>query len=259
MMAMQLTRKEGAPVNASRRTIVRMVGAALVVGLSGWVVWAQVGASGTVLGCVGNSGIIRGVDETTGSCRSGDTALSWYTKAGADAAFAAAEHIHSSDVPLADGPCMDDTNRYVDCGNGTVTDSVTGLIWLQQWNCLPNSTWAAANQTAAGLKDGDCLLTDKSSPGDWRLPTKDEWHATMEQANNCWIYAGGPALMDDAGTACYGTGAGSSFAGVAASAIFWSSNAYTAQGNYAWAASNGVHPSNKGTTRQVWPVRGGPR
>lgn len=75
----------------------------------------------------------------------------------------------------ADGPCFDNTNRYVDCGNGTVT----GLIWLKQWNCLPNNTWAPANQAAAGLKHGDCGLTDNSSPGEWRLPTKDEWSATI--------------------------------------------------------------------------------
>ena len=36
----------------------------------------------------------------------------------------------------ADGPCFDNTNRYVDCGNGTVTDTVTGLIWLKQSDCL---------------------------------------------------------------------------------------------------------------------------
>jgi hypothetical protein len=34
----------------------------------------------------------------------------------------------------ADPPCFDNLNRYVDCGNGTVTgtvtDTVTGLIWL---------------------------------------------------------------------------------------------------------------------------------
>ena len=29
----------------------------------------------------------------------------------------------------ADAPCFHNTNRYVNCGNGTVTDTVTGLIW----------------------------------------------------------------------------------------------------------------------------------
>ena len=71
----------------------------------------------------------------------------------------------------------------MDCGNGTVTDTVTGLIWLKQADCLGVHDWAAANRAAAGLKDGDCGgLTDKSSPGDWRLPTKDEWSATIARA-----------------------------------------------------------------------------
>ena len=58
------------------------------------VTYAQIGSGGTVLGCVGASGIIRGVDEATGTCRAGDVALTWYTKAGADAAFAFAAHNH---------------------------------------------------------------------------------------------------------------------------------------------------------------------
>jgi hypothetical protein len=55
-----------------------------------------------------------------------------------------------------------------------VTDTVTGLIWLRNADCLPIEDWANAIQAAASLKDGDCNLTDKSTPGDWRLPTRDE-------------------------------------------------------------------------------------
>src|SRR5438093_5502765 len=117
----------------------------------------------------------------------------------------------------AAGPCFDNANRYVDCGNGTVTDTVTGLIWLKQWNCLPANAWAAANQAAAGLKDGSCGLTDTSSAGDWRLPTKDEWSATITRAVALGCIFGGaggaPTLTNDAGVACYGSGLGSSFAG----------------------------------------------
>ena len=54
-----------------------------------------------------------------------------------------------------DPPCFDLTNRYVNCGQGTVTDTLTGLIWLQNAFCpdLGNpTTWRTANQTAALLK-----------------------------------------------------------------------------------------------------------
>lgn len=165
----------------------------------------------------------------------------------------------------ADGSCFDDVNRYVDCGNGTVTDTVTGLIWLKQWNCLSNNTWAAANQAAAGLKDGDCSLADHSAPGDWRLPTKEEWSATIARALALQCRSGGsggpPSLTNDAGTACYGTGAGSSFAGVA-SGLFWSSTSDESGATDVWIAflNEGVIGDVfKTNTLRVWPVRGGAR
>lgn len=172
------------------------------------------------------------------------------------------------DATRADGMCFDPTNRYVDCGNGTVTDTVTGLIWLKQWNCLPNSTWAAANQAAAGLKNGDCGLADNSSAGDWRLPTKDEWRATIAEAvsRGCHHFGAGgpPSLTNDAGTACYGTGAGSSFAGVS-SHILWSSSSDSFSPSIAWhtefkfgAVSDGK-VGHKNSSLGVWPVRGGTR
>src|SRR5213594_1247061 len=58
--------------------------------------------------------------------------------------------------------CVDKTKRYVDCGNGTVTDTVTGLVWLKQSNCLSSADWEAAKKAVAGLKNGDCMLTDGS-------------------------------------------------------------------------------------------------
>ena len=164
----------------------------------------------------------------------------------------------------ADGPCFNNFNRYVNCGNGTVTDTVTGLIWLKQWNCLPQDTWAAANQAAAGLKAGDCSLTDGSSPGDWRLPTKDEWSATVARAValGCKFLNGeDPSLTNDAGTACLSVGP-SSFAGVA-SGFYWSSSTDETFPTRAWDANlfNGGVVGNivKVNTLRVWPVRGGPR
>jgi hypothetical protein len=124
----------------------------------------------------------------------------------------------------AAGLCLDNTRRYVDCGNGTVTDTVTGLIWLKRADCLPESDWKTAMQAAAGLKAGDCRLTDGSSPGDWRLPTKAEWEATIARAVALGCTFGhAPSLTNDAGTACYGDGTGSSRVGVA-SVGYWSNS-----------------------------------
>ena len=133
-------------------------------------------------------------------------------------------HLHDSSddalqaqVDSPDGPCFDLVNRYVNCGNGTVTDTVTGLTWLQLANCFPIANWPDANAAAAGLQDGHCGLADGSSPGDWRLPTKDEWDTTIAAAVALGCTAPqGPSLTDDAGNKCLSdpTGAGSSFIGV---------------------------------------------
>lgn len=70
--------------------------------------------------------------------------------------------------------------RFVDLGNGTVRDNITGLIWLKNSNCLGSTfdgsayEWDEAVQAVADLCSGTCGLTDGSAPGDWRLPTKFE-------------------------------------------------------------------------------------
>jgi hypothetical protein len=165
----------------------------------------------------------------------------------------------------ADGPCFNNTHRYVNCGNGTVTDTVTGLIWLQQANCFANHDWAAANVAAAGLKNGDCGLTDKSSPGDWRLPTQAEWTATVARTVGAgslgctFLFA--PSLTNDAGTGCYLDGSTSSLTGVAADK-YWSSTTFDVSPGAAFyrdLLSGTGSAGPKGNTFLVWPVRGGPR
>ena len=171
--------------------------------------------------------------------------------------------ISGSAATRADGQCFDNANRYVDCGNGTVTDTVTGLIWLKDSACLGSNDWAASNQAAAGLSDGDCSLTDKSSPGDWRLPTHAEWSATIARgaALGCTSALGQPAsLTNDAGTDCY-HGTSSSLLGVA-STVYWSSTSFEATPFLALGASLGTGDfgfGDKDNSNRVWPVRGGPR
>lgn len=157
----------------------------------------------------------------------------------------------------ADGVCFDDVNRYVDCGNGTVTDTQTQLIWLKQADCLPANTWAAANQSAAGLKNGDCGLTDQSSPGDWRLPTKDEWSVTVARARTLGCL---PTLTNDAGTACYGDGSSSSFLNLPSFDI-WSGTSDEALPVDAWIVRLCCGVVVDGTPKffgfPAWPVRSG--
>src|SRR2546425_9450 len=157
----------------------------------------------------------------------------------------------------AAGPCLDKSKRYNDCGNGTVTDSVTGVIWLKQWNCLPSANFEDAKKAVAGLKNGDCMLSDGSSPGDWRLPTQMEWEATMEKALE--MGCTGPTLANDAGTGCMTAGP-SSFMDVEAD-YYWSSTTLEGQDRAYFGDIDHGHVLNGAftTSLRVWPVRGGQR
>jgi len=160
------------------------------------------------------------------------------------------------------GPCWANGYRYVDCGNGTVTDQVTGLIWLAKSDCFNFSvSFAEANQTAQTLRSGTCGLSDNSVQGQWRLPTKAEWEATLLMpAAPCTF----PALTNDAGSACWGDGP-SSLLNVVADA-YWSSTAkYSVElpnsadrMRFAWKGNLGVagiEPTLSTDTYRIWPVR----
>jgi hypothetical protein len=85
-------------------------------------------------------------------------------------------------------PCsnMGSTIHFADCGNGTVTDVASGLVWLKLTSCNFDQSHDNSMKTAAALKDGVCGLTDNSLPGDWRIPTKAELQALFKSiADDC--------------------------------------------------------------------------
>ena len=135
-------------------------------------------------------------------------------------------------------------------------DSETGLIWLKDTSCIIyRESWADANIAAAGLKDGDCALEDGSSPGDWRLPTKDEWEATIAAA--VALFCGFPSLMDTAGTGCFSTETQPLFV---VEPDNWSSTTFADDPDYAWSVHlgmGGVFDVVKTNANFWWPVRGG--
>jgi hypothetical protein len=158
----------------------------------------------------------------------------------------------------AAGPCYNnDQDRYQDCNNGTVTDTVTGLIWLKQANCFGEKPWSLANQAAAGLASGTCGLSDGSSAGDWRLPTAAEWGATVAQAHDMHCQA--PVLTDTYGGNCYNTATTPPFLDVGGR--YWSSETYAPAPTSAWdmelddAGAAGL--PGKDISDLVWPVRSG--
>src|SRR5262249_34447871 len=70
--------------------------------------------------------------------------------------------------------------RFTDHGNGTVTDNLTGLMWLKDANCYGLKTWQDALDTVARFNTApathNCVGYDESNPpyGDWRLPNINE-------------------------------------------------------------------------------------
>lgn len=74
--------------------------------------------------------------------------------------------------------------RFTDNGDGTITDNLTGIIWLQSADCLAPATWQASLQAASTLSDGSCGLADGSQAGDWRLPNNNELSTLVDYSRS---------------------------------------------------------------------------
>jgi hypothetical protein len=73
------------------------------------------------------------------------------------------------------------TPRFINNNNGTVTDNLTGLIWMQNANAFGvKKNWAEALSAAATVANGIGGLTDGSQPGDWRLPNVREFLSLID-------------------------------------------------------------------------------
>jgi hypothetical protein len=72
------------------------------------------------------------------------------------------------------------TPRFTDNLDGTITDNLTGLIWLKNANCFGLRTWAQALTDANTLNSGECGLTDGSIEGDWYLPNRNELMSLLD-------------------------------------------------------------------------------
>lgn len=59
----------------------------------------------------------------------------------------------------------DELPTFQNNGDGTVTDTRTGLIWLRNADCDGIKIWVNAGTWAAGLANGNCELSDGSTAG----------------------------------------------------------------------------------------------
>ncbi len=70
--------------------------------------------------------------------------------------------------------------RFVDNGNGTVTDTMTGLTWLKEADCI-RQDWSSALAVVNTLASGQCGLTDGSIVGSWRMPNRNEMQSLSDR------------------------------------------------------------------------------
>lgn len=135
--------------------------------------------------------------------------------------------------------------------NGTVTDQLSGLIWLANANCANTTrSWATALSDMADLNANGTINSnscgDTSNGGshqsDWRLPNRNELFSLTDDGRT------NPALPT-----------GHPFSGVQVY-NYWSSTTYAGHFDYAWGIYMGGGTAGNGLKTNdyhVWPVRGG--
>ena len=146
------------------------------------------------------------------------------------------------DGDLQMGVPWEPASRFTDNQNGTVTDNLTGLIWLKNANCFEYIDWYEALDASNSLAAGQCGLSDGSSSGDWRLPNVRELHSLVDFGEiNPALPAEHPFTEVQSG-------------------YYWSSTTVAGYPDVAWYVYMDygiVYPSNKDYHSHVWPVRGG--
>lgn len=133
--------------------------------------------------------------------------------------------------------------RFVHNQDGTVSDVLTGLVWLADADCFGELDWNAALTAVAGLMAGICDLDDESVATDWRLPNIKELMSLLDYGESM------PALVP-----------GHPFADVRMAA-YWTSTTAMGDPSTAWAVGLDTGYSDAGPKSSlalnVWPVRGG--
>ena len=134
------------------------------------------------------------------------------------------------------------TPRFTDNLDGTVTDNLTGLIWLKNANCFGAQTWTTALANANSLANGSCGLTDGSVTGDWRLPNARELLSLIDYGRSNPAFPVGHPFTD------------------LQSNYYWASTTFALSTTMGWVVNLGGGVGTglaKTNTYYVWAVRDG--
>lgn len=135
--------------------------------------------------------------------------------------------------------------RFEDNGDGTITDHLTGLIWLKNAGCAGSMNWYDALTWCNNLANGSCGLTDGSAAEEWRLPNIIELESLVNaEASNpgVWLNSQGFSNVQSS-----------------SSSYYWSATTYSYHTSSAWYVYMGfgfVYKLDKSyNIVYVWPVR----
>lgn len=120
--------------------------------------------------------------------------------------------------------------RFTDNGDGTLSDTATGLTWLKKGDCL-NGSWSGALSAVNSLASGQCGLTDGSAAGQWRMPNRFEMLSIAERTATFPIanyYDGIPGADGISVTMP------TVFTNFMVSQYYWTSSTYSPDGTQAW-------------------------
>lgn len=150
--------------------------------------------------------------------------------------------LRGTDGDVRAGATYSGVQRFVDNADGTVTDTLTDLIWLKNANPYGEVAWEEALARSNDLASGMAGLSDGSRRGDWRLPNVNEMESILSLDSSF-----GPAIDKD-----------SPFYNLEAS-NYWTSSSVAMAPALGWFVALAVGPpvfDLKVNLMRMWPVRG---
>ena len=139
--------------------------------------------------------------------------------------------------------------RFTDNTDGTVTDHLTGLVWMKNAACFEQTDWATALTDCNTLNNGECGLTDDSEEGNWRLPNVNELFSLIHHGFHS------PAVPNTAGTAVCTEGDPFNNVGWG---WYWTSTYNASNSDHAWQIyfrHGHIQQDTTDTAHAVWCVR----